>query len=151
MDDVHRLPQRTYMMWVQSAHKPGHTPAFQVSHISVLLKGVQHSQLFSVVSAPCSLGVCPSWYQPVHLSNHPESERQPAQRLGPWLGTSPPLCSVCKGMLVDNVTSDLTFAVKGCNWCKCVKIRMRGKEMGSQDSSCSTAALGYPGYTLGAC
>lgn len=53
-------------------------------------------------------------------------------------------------MLVENVTSDLAFVVKGCNLCKCVKIRMKGREVGCQDSLCSIAAPGYSVYTLGA-
>lgn len=150
MDGVHCSPQRTYMVWVQSGHKPGHTPAFQVlPQLCLGQRGaVQPAFLcgFSTLFFGGLSQLVPADTVPVTIV------RLGGNRLrGLVPSLASPLLSVCDEMLVGNVTSDLVFAVKGCNWCKCVKIRLRGKEMGSQDSSCSTAALGYPGYTLGPC
>lgn len=51
--------------WVQSGPKSGHTSAFQISHSSVLAKGVQYCQVFSMASAsPFLVFFFSCWDQP---------------------------------------------------------------------------------------
>lgn len=125
--------------WVQSGHKSGHSSAFQISHSSALAKGVQFCQVFSMASAPPFLGVF-FLLGPTILTPWEQGHNQVRDLFS---GLAFSLLSVCSKILVNNITSDLEFLVKGCNWCNCVKIRISVRELGSQDRLYTVA--GYSG------
>lgn len=85
VDSVHCSLQR----WVQSGPKSGHTSAFQLSHSSVLAKGVQYCQVFSMASASPFLGAFFLLGPTILITG-----TQPRQGSVFWLGFPPSLCTL---------------------------------------------------------